>query len=346
MRILVLGGTAFVGRHLVESALARGHVVTLFTRGRTNPDLFPDAEHVRGDRESDLSRLAGREFEAVLDTSGYVPRVVRDSAELLAGHVERYVFVSSLSVYEDAETLHESTPTQSADDPESEDVTAGYGPLKALCEQAVEAALPGRALVIRPGLVVGRYDYTGRFGYWPRRIAQGGEILAPGKPENRVWLIDARDLAGWTIRMVESQLAGTFNVAGPGAALSMGVLFDECRRITGSDATFTWVDDAFLLEHGVVPYTELPLWVPDLDGGYPFVDTGKAVAAGLTFRPIADTIRDVVDWDAGFDAETAGSFGLTRTPAGLSNNRERVLLADWRDDRAPAWVPSGLAASP
>ena len=336
MRLLVLGGTAFVGRHLVEAALERCHAVTLFTRGRTNPGLFPGVEHLIGDRESDLSPLEGRDFDAVLDTSGYVPRVVRGSAELLSGRVERYVFVSTLSVYADAETLDESSPTQRADDPRSEDVTAAYGPLKALCEQAVEAALPGRALVIRPGLVVGRYDYTGRFGYWPRRVAAGGEVLAPGRPESRVWLIDGRDLAEWTIRMVESRAAGTFNAAGPASALSMGGLLDECKRVTGSDAVFTWVDDAFLLERGVIPYSELPLWVPELDGGYPLVDASKAVAAGLTFRPIDETIRDVLDRDAGFDAGTAQSFGLTRTPAGLAPERERALLADWHDLRATA----------
>ena len=187
VRLLVLGGTAFVGRHLVEAAIDRGHTVTLFTRGLTNAGIFPELEHVSGDRESDLAALAGRDFDAVLDTSGYVPRVVRSSAELLADHVERYVFVSSISVYEDAATVDELTPTQRADDPESEDVAAAYGPLKALCEQAVESALPGRVLVIRPGLVVGRYDYTGRFGYWPRRVAAGGEVLhAPAGPDARL----------------------------------------------------------------------------------------------------------------------------------------------------------------
>ncbi len=339
MKLLVLGGTAFVGRHLVEAGLERGHEMTLFTRGRTNPGLFSEAEHVTGDRKSDLARLDGREFDAVLDTSGYVPRVVRGSAERLAERVERYVFVSSLSVYADAERLDEKSATQPADDPESEDVTAAYGPLKALCEQAVEAALPGRTLVIRPGLVVGRHDYTGRFGYWPRRVAQGGEVLAPGRPDCRIWLIDARDLAGWTIRLVEAKATGIYNAAGPGTALSMGDLLDECKKITGSDAAFTWVDDAFLLGHGVVPYSELPLWVPELDGGYPFVDASKAEAAGLTFRPIGETIGDVLDLDGGFDAAAARAGGLVRPQAGLSPERERTLLADWHDERAPARVP-------
>jgi 2'-hydroxyisoflavone reductase len=342
MRLLVLGGTAFVGRHLVEVALERDHTVTLFTRGQTNPGVFPEVEHLLGDRESDLSPLAGRDFDAVIDTSGYVPRVVKASAELLAGQVGRYVFVSTVSVYEGAATLDESTPTQRADDEESEDVLGAYGPLKALCEQAVESALPGRALVIRPGLVVGRYDYTGRFGYWPHRVALGGEVLAPGNPGSRVWLIDARDLAAWIIRLVEAQAAGVYNAAGPGSALTMGDLLDECARITGSDATFTWVDDAFLLEHGVVPYTELPLWVPELDGGYPTIELTRALAAGLTLRPIGDTIRDVLDWGSG-DATATGTFGLARAPGGLASHRERELLADWHEDWAPAPAPPDSA---
>jgi 2'-hydroxyisoflavone reductase len=343
MRLLVLGGTAFVGRHLVEAALERDHTVTLFTRGQTNPGLFPDIEHLFGDRESDLSPLAGRDFDAVIDTSGYVPRVVRAAAEFLAGHVGRYVFVSTVSVYEDAPILDESTPTQSSDDDGSEDVLAGYGPLKALCERAVEAALPGRTLVIRPGLVVGRYDYTGRFGYWPKRVALGGEVLAPGNPDSRVWLIDASDLAAWVIRLVEERAVGVYNAAGPGSVLTMGDLLDECARITGSSATFTWVDDAFLLEHGVVPYTELPLWVPELDGGYPIIELTRALAAGLVLRPIGDTIRDVLDWDSDGAAAATATFGLARAPGGLAPNRERELLADWHEDWEPARAPADEA---
>jgi 2'-hydroxyisoflavone reductase len=334
VRLLILGGTAFIGRHLVEAALARGHDVTLFTRGRTNPGLFPEVEHLTGDREVDLSPLEGRTFDAALDTCGYVPRVVRASAGLLADRIERYVFVSSISVYVDAPVLTETTPTQPAPDPASEDIGAYYGPLKALCEQAAEAALPGRTLVIRPGLVVGSHDYTGRFSYWPKRVAEGGDVLAPGRPETRVWLIDARDLAEWTIRLVEAQATGVLNAVGPRAPLSFGELLEQCRRITGSGARFTWVGDDFLLHHSVVPYTELPLWVPDMDGGYPEIDLARAVAAGLEFRPIADTIR-VVLADGGFDAGTAGAFGLPRRPAGLEPERERALLADWHAAQAP-----------
>jgi 2'-hydroxyisoflavone reductase len=329
MRVLVLGGTAFLGRHLVEVALERGHAVTLFTRGRTNPALFPDVERIRGERGSDIARLAGRSFDVVLDTSGYLPRVVAQSAGLLAAQAERYVFVSTLSVYEDTPRLDETTSTRRAVEPAGEDITAEYGALKALCEQAVEAAFPGRSLVIRPGLLVGRYDYTGRFGYWPRRIDQGGEVLAPGRPETRVWLLDARDLAEWAITLAQSGTIGLYNAAGPDVALSMGTLLETCRQVTGSDASLTWVSDEFLLERGVVPYSDLPLWVPELDGGYPFIDVSKAINGGLTFRPIAETIRDVLEGDSGFDPKTVGSFGWARPPAGLPTGRERALLAEW-----------------
>lgn len=327
--MLVLGGTAFLGRHLVEAAIAQGHTPTLFTRGVTNPDVYPEVEHIHGDRGADLSALEGRRFDVVFDTSGYLPGVVASSASLLAARVERYVFVSTLSVYDEAATLTEATPTRRALDPTSEDVTAHYGPLKALCEQVVEAAFPRRAIVVRPGLVVGRYDYTGRFGYWPRRIERGGEILAPGRPDTRVWLLDARDLAAWMIDLALSGDPGAYNAAGPDRPLSMGTLLDTCRQVTGGDAVFTWVDDAFLLEHDVPPYTELPLWIPDADGGYPSIDLAKAVGAGLTFRPIDETIRDVLDGDGGFDAQTVQGFGWARPAAGMAPERERTLLARW-----------------
>jgi 2'-hydroxyisoflavone reductase len=291
-----------------------------------------------GDRERDLSPLEGRRFDAAIDTCGYLPRVVRASAELLADAVERYVFVSSLSVYVDAPVVGETTPTQRALDPASEDIGAYYGPLKALCERAAEAALPRRMLVIRPGLVVGSHDYTGRFSYWPRRVGEGGEVLAPGRPESRIWLLDARDLAEWMIRLVEEQVTGVFNAAGPGAPLGFGQLLEECKEITASDARLVWAGDDFLLHHGVVPYTELPLWVPEMDGGYPELDLSRAVAAGLTFRPIADTIRDVLGGD-GFDARTAGAFGPPRLPAGLEPERERALLADWHAALEPEVAP-------
>lgn len=300
----------------------------MFNRGQTNPGLFPDVEHLTGDRETDLSPLEGRSFDAVIDTCGYVPRVVRASAELLAPRVDRYVFVSSLSVYSDEPALTESTPTRQAGDPETEDVAREYGPLKALCEQVVESALPNRVIVLRPGLIVGRYDYTGRFSYWPHRVARGGEVLAPGNPQSRVWLVDARDLADWTIRMLERGTVGTFNAAGPPEPLSMGELLAQCRAISGSGATFTWVSDDFLQANDVVPYTEVPLWLPD-DDGYPFIDTTRGVASGLTFRPIAETIRDVLERSGAYDQRIVHSTGRARPHAGLDPERERNLLDLW-----------------
>lgn len=329
MRLLVLGGTAFLGRRLVEAAVDRGHEVTLFNRGRTNPGAHPGLEHLRGDRAEDLSPLAGRAFDAVLDTSGYLPRVVRASAELLSERAALYVFVSTISVYEEASHLTESTPTRLLVDEATEDVAVAYGPLKAACEHAVQAAFPGRSLVLRPGLVVGRDDYTGRFGYWPHRVAAGGEVLAPAPPGARVSLVDARDVADWTIRMLEAREGGVFNVAGPSTPLMLGAVLDECLAVTGSDATFTWVDEELLLGHGVVPYTELPLWWPESDGGYPTIDVSRAVEAGLEFRPLADTIRDVLTDSDGWSRYSDGSFGLPRPRPGLTPRREAELLEAW-----------------
>jgi 2'-hydroxyisoflavone reductase len=322
MRLLVLGGTAFVGRHFVTAAIDGGHEVVLFTRGRTNPELFPGAGHLRGDRDGSLDALGGREFDAAIDLCGYVPRVVRASAGLLAGSVDRYPFVSSISVYADAPYLTEASPVQQLPEPGSEDVAAHYGALKALCEEEAEAAFPGRALVIRPGLVVGPHDYTGRFSYWPRRIAAGGEVLAPGSPEARVWMIDGRDLGEWMLEMVEAKAVGVFNAVGPAEPLRFGELLEECRAVSGSDAELTWVDEAFLADRGVEPWTELPLWIPAGDGGHPDVDISRALSAGLAFRPVADTIRGVLADDEPPARE-----------AGLDAAREAALLADWHASR-------------
>ncbi len=218
MRILILGGTVFVGRHLVEAALARGHEVTLFNRGQHGPDLYPGVEKLRGDRDGGLDALRGRRWDAAIDTCGYVPRIVRASATLLANAVDHYTFISSVSVYPEAHTRHldEDSPVGALDDESVEDVTPEtYGPLKALCEQAAEGAMSGRALTIRPGLIVGPHDPTDRFTYWPRRVAQGGEVLAPGRPERPVQIIDARDLAAWTLQLVASGARGVYNATGP-----------------------------------------------------------------------------------------------------------------------------------
>lgn len=333
MRILLLGGTAFLGRAVAEAALATGHELTLFTRGKTNPGLFPEVEHLVGDRETELSLLGGREFDVAVDTSGYLPAVVRASAQRLAGRVGRYLFVSTISVYEDAGVLTEATPTRRPADPESRDLNRDYGGLKTLCEEAVAAAFPDGSLIVRPGLIVGAHDYSGRFSYWPRRVARGGEVLAPGRPETRIWVLDVRDLAEWMISLAEARATGVFNAAGPDEPLTMGGLLEECRAATASDARFTWIDDEFLVEREIVPYTELPLWVPGGDDGYPAIDVSRAIAAGLAYRPLGDTIQAVLD-----EVEAPGAtglFGWTRPAAGLDPDSERSLLEAWRAQRRP-----------
>src|SRR5712691_1788013 len=268
MKLLLLGGTMFLGRHIVENALTRGHEVTLFTRGQHNPELFPDVEKLKGNRDGDLTALEGRHWDAVIDTSGYFPRVVRASAELLADAVNHYTFISSISVYAEFSKpgKDESSAVGTLEDQTVEEITeTTYGPLKALCEQAAEAVMPGHTLTIRPGLIVGPHDPTDRFTYWPHRVAQGGEILAPGKGLQHVQFIDVRDLAAWTVRMVEANHTGTYHATGPEHTLTMQQFLEECQSVIGSDAHFTWVSEAFLLDKEVDPYVELPLWVPAND---------------------------------------------------------------------------------
>lgn len=327
MKLLILGGTVFLGRHLVQSAQARGHEVTLFNRGQHNADLFPDIEKLRGDRDGGLAALRDRRWDAAIDTCGYVPRVVCASAETLAGAVNHYTFISTISVYSDGGTpgLDERGAVGTLDDATVEEITGEtYGPLKALCEQAAEAAMPGRVLTIRPGLIVGPDDPTDRFTYWPHRVALGGEVLAPDRPERRVQIIDVRDLAHWTLRMVEAGKTGVYNATGPDDDLTMDQLLDTCNAVADSDATVTWIDERFLLDNGVQPWSEVPLWLPEQDDLISAVNCTKAIAAGLTFRPLAETVADTLAWDA------------TRPPeqewrAGLSAERERQLLRAWHE---------------
>ncbi len=329
MKLLILGGTRFVGRHIVEAALARDHDVTLFNRGRNNSDLFPEAEHLRGDRDGGLEALRGRQWDAAVDTCGYVPRLVRDSARLLADAVDRYVFISSISVYRDTGTpdQDETAPVGALKDEAIEDVDGEtYGPLKVLCEQAAEHAMPGRVLTIRPGLVVGPHDPTDRFTYWPHRVAQGGDMLAPGRPDTRVQFIDARDLAEWTVKMAGRRATGVFNAVSVNEGWTMGRLLAECRRAVGGAAIPVWVDERFLLDNGVAPWSDLPLWLPqdasDEYRGMSSISAAKAVAAGLTFLPLAHTVRDTLAWDRTRPADAP-------LKAGLSREREQELLSAW-----------------
>jgi 2'-hydroxyisoflavone reductase len=326
MRILMLGGTSFVGRHMVEAALARGHQITLFTRGLTNPTLF-DVERLTGDRDGHLDALGGRAWDAVIDTSGRVPRVVRQSVELLVEAVGRYAFVSTKSVYAafPPEGVSERSPVIELDPGAREDDAANYGGLKVLCERLVERAYGERALVLRPGLVVGPHDPTDRFTYWPCRLARGGEVLVPGDAGRALQMIDARDLAAFAIHAVERSLSGTYNVLGPRDPLTMGGLVAACAAEAATAAELTWVTDDFLLDQEVVPYRDLPLWMPPTAGreGFMRADTSRAARDGLTLRGIRDTVADTL------------AFGRTLGPdhvwrAGLAPERERRLLELWR----------------
>ena len=326
MKILVLGGTVFVGRHLVEAALTAGHTVTMFNRGETNPGLFPGVETIYGDRTVDLRGLAGRKWDAVIDTAGYVPRVVRMSAEFLAASVVHYTFISSISVFAGFRDrgMDESAPVGRLEDPITEEVTGdAYGPLKALCEDASEAAMPGKTLIIRPGLIVGPHDPTDRFTYWPARIATGGEVLAPVGPECETQLIDVRDLAEWTVRMVQAKATGVFNATGPATPLTLGEVIETCREVSRSDAKPVWVPEEFIKEMGISPWMDLPLWVGASEemAGFAAINCRKAIAAGLTFRPLRETVADTLAWD--------GQRASLPRKAGLSPENETAALAMW-----------------
>ncbi len=319
MKLLIIGGTGFLGRHLVEAALQRGHELTLFNRGQSGPTLFPSVEQLHGNRDGGLTVLQGHRWDAVIDTCGYVPRIVSASAQAVANRTEHYTFISSISVYADFSKvgIDEHAPVATLADAHEEEVTnETYGALKALSEQAAERALSGRTLIIRPGLIVGPGDFTDRFTYWPYRVAQGGEMLAPGNPEQQTQFIDVRDLAAWTIHMVEERKTGTYNATGPDYALTMGHFLDECKSTTGSDTRFVWVNDAFLTEHKV----DLPLYAPEEYVGARAVNCSKATSEGLTFRPVADTVRDTLAWK-GKDAELK---------VGLKPEQEQQLLQAWQ----------------
>jgi 2'-hydroxyisoflavone reductase len=333
MKLLILGGTSFLGPHLVDAALERGHQVTTFNRGQHERELPAGVERLHGNRDGEMDALSGRTWDAVVDTSGYFPRVVRASAEYLRDRVGHYTFISTVSVYASLPRpgMDETAPVGTLADESVEQITDGaYGPLKALCEAAVEAAVPGHALAIRPGLIVGPLDPTDRFTYWPHRVAQGGEVLAPGGPEHPVQFIDARDLAAWAVQMTERGATGTFNATGPAQPLGIGSVLEACREVSGSDAQLTWVDEDYVLKAGLEPWSELPLWIPASDtelAGMNAVSTARALSAGLTFRPLAATIRDTLAWDATRPADHEWRAGLPR-------EREAEVLAAWHRDRA------------
>lgn len=332
MKLLILGGTIFLGRHIVEAALQRGHTVTLFNRGQRNAELFPQLQKLRGDRraENGLEALKGHTWDAVIDTCGYIPREVRASARLLADAVQHYAFISTESVYANFQQagIDETYATGTLADETVEEVTGEtYGPLKALCEREAEAALPGRALIIRPGLIVGPNDPTDRFTYWPVRVARGGEVLAPQHAGYAVQFIDVRDLAAWTVGMVEAQQTGVFNADGPTTAL--GEVLQIRQAQSQSAAQFIWVTEEFLAQNNVAPWSQMPLWIPESDAdaaGFARISIAKAHAASLTHRPLTETVRDTLAWAATRPADH-------QWRAGLSPEREAELLKLWHERR-------------
>jgi 2'-hydroxyisoflavone reductase len=332
-RVLILGGTAFLGPEIVQAAEARGHTLTLFNRGKTNPGLFPNIEKLHGDRnKGDLSALKGRQWDVIVDTSGYVPRIVGESAALLSG-ARQYIYVSSISVYDKPVVgVDESGPVSKLAEASIEKVTEEtYGPLKAACERAAEEKMPGKVTVVRPGLIVGPGDPTDRFTYWPVRVKDGGEVLAPGEPADPVQIIDARDLGAWIVHAFEQEHTGIYNAVGPSSKLHVGDFLNEIRSAVGSTASFTWADAAFLKQQNVSPWSDMPVWVPGdgEDAGMASVNCARAIGKGLAFRPLGETARDTLAWwMAQPDARRA------KLKAGISRDREREVLAAFHA-RAP-----------
>lgn len=337
-RILVLGGTGFIGPHTVRTAVERGHEVSIFTRGRSEADI-PDVEHLIGDRNDDLGALEGRTWDVVLDNNTQDYRWVQLSTELLRDATEHYVFVSSISAYAAEITAYENKDRVVREpliDEDSERFRppadfrdgdeAPYGLMKALSEDIVHEAFPGRATVVRPGLIVGPGDPTDRFTYWPVRIDQGGEVLAPGNPEHASQVIDQRDLTEWMVRLAEEGTTGDFNATGPASRMSMAEMLYGVRAITSSPVTFTWVDEDFLEANEVRPWSHLPAWIPGDALG--FVDVRRALDAGLTFRPLATTASDTLEWDRRRPASERAE-----RRAGMSRGREAELLAAWHRTR-------------
>ena len=326
LRILILGGTNFIGPHQVRAAVARGHEVTLFNRGITNPDLFPELETLIGDREGDLAALAGREWDVVIDNPANSPRWVRLSAEALQGSVGKYVFVSSTGVYVPYLTtdIREDAPTDTIEDPETEVVDGRtFGALKALAEEEARKAFPDGHLVVRPTYIIGPGDPTDRYTYWPVRLSRGGDVLAPGTPDDPMQHMDVRDLGAFMIKAVEDDLAGTMNVVGPREPLTMGGLLERTRDAVGSDATLTWVDAAFLQEHDLFALT---YWTEPAGDylGMMQVNGDKALAAGFEMRPVEQTARETLEW---FNAQAAERQELR---SGLTPEREMELLRVYR----------------
>jgi 2'-hydroxyisoflavone reductase len=339
LRILILGGTGFIGPYQVRYALSRGHKVTTFNRGKTHPGELPkEVEQLVGDRNGQLDALKNRQWNVVIDNPTSAPVWVRDAAQVLKGNVERYVFISTISVYADTSKpgTDETARLARYNGPDAmkesrETIIASkfalYGPLKALSEAEAEKWFPGKTLIIRPGLIVGPGDETDRFTYWPVRLDRGGEVLAPGDPSDPVQFIDARDLAEWTIRMVENGETGIFNATGPPSKLGIGEMLDGIKTANHSKSTFTWVNADFLEAQKVAPWSDMPVWLPPRgeEAGGNQVSNERARAKGLTFRPLAETARDTLAWFKSLPQDRQSHL-----KAGLSPEREAEVLAAWK----------------
>lgn len=334
LRILILGGTGFTGPFQVRYAISRGHKVTVFNRGRTHPGELPqEAEQLIGDRNGQLDALKGRTWDVVIDNPATLPVWVRDAAQILKGNAERYVYISSTAVYADTskQGMDETAQLVKYTGPDAMKETSAtmrannlFGPLKAQSEAEAEKWFPGKALIIRPGYIVGPGDESDRWTYWPVRVERGGEVLAPGSPSDPMQIIDARDLAEWTIRMVEQGTVGAFNATGPKSRLSMGRMLDEIKKTTKSDARFTWVPDEFLEAQKAI--YEFPIWTSPKGPYISYLTTNidKALKHGLTFRPLSDTTRATLEW---FRKQTPQRQSKMR--AGMKVQREAELLAAW-----------------
>ena len=331
LRILVLGGTGFIGPHMVREALRRGHEVSLFNRGRTNNELFPDLELFKGDRNNGLQSLEGGDWDVVVDNSGYVPRHAEDSASLLSPVVSHYLYVSTISVYAVSPApITEASPLATMPDETVEEVTGEtYGPMKALCEQRVLAEMGAdRTTILRPTYICGPGDRTDRYTYWPVRTSRGGEMLWPGSPDDDIQIIDVRDFANFTVHCLEQQTAGIFNTVTPLQSFRMGDLMEDSLAVTNSDMTPVWVDKDFIADNEVAAGGGLPIWEPP---GSEFatlsqVDGSPAVAAGLRNRPTRETARDTISWWKTLPADRTGNLR-----AGLSTDKEAEVLRSWHE---------------
>jgi 2'-hydroxyisoflavone reductase len=328
-KTLIIGGTLFLGRHIAQEALSRGHEVTLFHRGKTNPDVCPQARHIIGDRKSDLTGLGGQTWDTVIDTCGYLPADVRATTQLLQERAGMYLFISTISVYKSfAQVNDESSPVGTLDDPTTEVVDgATYGPLKTLCEQQVIAAFDGKALIVRPGLIVGPNDPTDRFTYWPSRIAHNEPFAAPGAPHDPIQLIDVRDLARWIVHCAEQRVHGIYNATSQPGAFNMAELVDCC--ITAArvrNASPVWIPAGFLAKQNIAAWTDMPVWVPASGdtAGMPLTRVALALAHGLSIRPLSETVRDTLEWH-----NLRPAHEKITLRAGLTDERQAQLLSAW-----------------